>query len=375
MKKRVVIAGFGDTGLLVAVHLGSGFEVVGVSPKPCLVSGQELGVRLTEPDAWQQDYLMDFGRYRKLDGVRVLQGLVSKVDAVKQNVHVDLASGGERVEPYDVLVIASGVTNGFWRNAEVEALSEIKLGVAGAARRIARASEIAIVGGGATGVSVAANVAERVRDTRVHLFYAHEQPLPGYHPDVRDRVEARLRKLGVLLHPRHRARVPDGFRGERMTTDAVEWSTGQPAFTAELTLWAVGHTTPNSAFVPESMLDEGRFVAVDEYLRVPGYPNVFAVGDIAASDANRSSARNWGHRLVAHNIRCLLRDDAESMKRYEAPKYRWGSVFGVQDDGLEVFQPSGRRIRFPRWLVRLFLFPIAVRRAIYKGVRRAPENP
>lgn len=43
-KKKVVIAGFGDTGLLAATRLaGQGFDVVGITPKPCHHSQQELG--------------------------------------------------------------------------------------------------------------------------------------------------------------------------------------------------------------------------------------------------------------------------------------------------------------------------------------------
>ena len=39
---RVVIIGMGDTGVLVATHLGRSAEVVGISTRPALVSGQEL---------------------------------------------------------------------------------------------------------------------------------------------------------------------------------------------------------------------------------------------------------------------------------------------------------------------------------------------
>jgi NADH dehydrogenase FAD-containing subunit len=125
MKKRVVVAGFGDTGLLVAIHLASDYEVVGVSPKPCLLSGQELGSRLTRPEAWKHDYLMEFGRYKKLDRVRTIQGLIAKIDTTKQCVTVDLPDGGEQVEAYDALVISSGVTNGFWRNDTLECMKDI----------------------------------------------------------------------------------------------------------------------------------------------------------------------------------------------------------------------------------------------------------
>ncbi len=44
-KSRVLIAGLGDIGLLTAIHLARHVDVVGVSSKPELVSGQELGVR------------------------------------------------------------------------------------------------------------------------------------------------------------------------------------------------------------------------------------------------------------------------------------------------------------------------------------------
>ena len=49
---RVVIAGLGDTGLLTARHLSRHADVVGISTKPALVSGQELGMRLARPDEW-----------------------------------------------------------------------------------------------------------------------------------------------------------------------------------------------------------------------------------------------------------------------------------------------------------------------------------
>ena len=370
MRERVVIAGLGDTGLLVAIHLASHYDIVGISPKPCLVSGQELGSRLTRPDEWKQDFLMPYGRYEKLDSARTVQGRITRIDPEEQRVHVTWADGHEQVEPYDVLVLSSGVTNGFWRNDEIEDLPRITDRVAQAARQMAAANTVAIVGGGATGVSVAANLAERYPEQEVHLFYSRDQPLPGYHPKVRNRLETHLRSVGVHLHPGHRAVIPEGFLCDELTTEPVAWSTGQPPFVADLTLWAIGQMRPNSAFIPEPMLDDDGFVRADENLRVPGYANVFTVGDIAATDPNRSSARNWGYRLVAHNVRAHLQGKETAMKRYKPPRYRWGSILGLQKNGLRVFQPDGGSFRFPRWSVTRLLFPIAVRKVIYKGVRK-----
>jgi len=184
-------------------------------------------------------------------------------------------------------------------------------------------------------------------------------------------VEQHLKDVGVALHANHRAIIPPGFKCDRFTTEPVAWSAGQDSFCADLTLWAVGNMVPNNTFIPADMLDAGGFVKTDDHLRVQGYDNVFAVGDIAASDPHRSSARNWGYRLLGHNIRAHLEGRDGDMKRYEAPRYRWGSVFGVQHNGLRVFQSDGSSFRFPHWSIRTLLFPLAVRRMIYKGVRKA----
>lgn len=373
-RPRVVIAGLGDTGLLVAIHLGPGFEVLGISTKPCLVSGQELGTRLTRPEVWKQNYLMSFGRYPRLDDVQVLQGRITDLDTSAQQVTVTLPDGDQQIEPYDALVISSGVANGFWRNDALEDLTSIRDGIRRAAEQIAEADSIAIIGGGATGVSVAANVRERYPDKTVHFFYSEPQPLPGYHPKVRQRIEDHLERIGVELHPGHRALIPEGFAFDRFTTGPVSWSTGQIPFEAALTLWSVGHVRPNNSFIPGDMLDERGFVRTDQFLRVPGYPNVFAVGDIAATDPHRSSARNWGYRLVAHNVRATLKGKEHAMKQYSPPPYRWGSILGVQEDGLRVFRPDGSSFRFPRWAVQRLLFPVAVGKVIYRGIRRATST-
>ena len=49
-RPRVVIVGLGDAGLLAATQLAD-FEVVGVTPKPCHHSQQEVGGRAGAPQA------------------------------------------------------------------------------------------------------------------------------------------------------------------------------------------------------------------------------------------------------------------------------------------------------------------------------------
>jgi NADH dehydrogenase FAD-containing subunit len=312
---------------------------------------------------------MDFSRYRRLAGMRIVQGLTTRVDMVRNHVTVRSLDGGEIPLPFDVLVIASGATNGFWRDAALEDVHTINDRIDRDAERLARAGSIAVLGGGATAVSAASNLKERYPTKAVHLFFSREQPLPGYHPKVRGTVEARLARQGVMLHPGHRAVVPEGFDGDRLTAEPVEWTTGQPPFGADVTLWAVGRRRPNTGFLPAEMVDADGYVKVDAHLRVPGFENVFAVGDVAASDPNRSSARNRGFVTVAHNVRRHLTGGASRLKTFRATPYRWGSILGVQREGMRVFTPRGGSMLVRPWWVEHVLFPWIVRRVIYKGVR------
>lgn len=364
----MVVAGLGDTGVLVAVGLARHADVVGVATRPALVSGQELGNRLARPEHWRRNFLIPLRRFRRLDRVRVLHGRIAEVDPKQSVVHVELADGSSTVEPYDALVISSGVTNGFWRRQRVEGLEDVERDLAKVQAQLDAAGSVAVVGGGATGMGVATSLARRHPDKEIHLFHSGDEPLPGYHSRARRWVVGELERAGVHRHPGHRAEIPEGFRVDRLTTGAVRWSTGQDPFEADVTLWAVGDVRPNSDFLPADMLDALGFVRVDEHLRVPGYANVFAVGDIAASDPHRSSARNWGYFVVTHNVRAFLRGRGR-IRRYRAPANRWGSILGLQDDGMVVFQPNGRSFRVPHRAVQPLLFRGWTHGFLYRGLR------
>lgn len=216
-------------------------------------------------------------------------------------------------------------------------------------------------------MSVAANVAARWPEKRVDLYYPGDRPLAEHHRRTWEHLQRRIIRLGVGLHPGHRAVLPDGFAGDAITSDAVEWSTGQPPARADAVVWAIGKVRPNTEWLPLDVLDSAGFVKVTPELRVPGHRGVYATGDVAATDPLRSSARNRADAIVAHNI--AAETDGRPLRSYRAPRRRWGSVIGTQSDGVEVFAPNGRPFRIPRRAVDLVLMPVIVRRGIYRGVR------
>jgi apoptosis-inducing factor 2 len=208
-------------------------------------------------------------------------------------------------------------------------------------------------------------------DKRIDLYFPGERALGAYHPGIWKRIRGRLTDLGVGLHPGYRAVVSNGFAGDEITSEPVSWSTGQPPASAAAVLWAIGRVQPNTDWLPPELLDEHGFVRVTPDLRVPGHRGVFAVGDVAATDPLRSSARNRGDALVAHNVRAEFA--GRKLRTFRTPGRRWGSLLGIQPNGLEVFFPTGHAFRLPSWSVDRVVMPWVVRWGMYRGVRE--NNP
>jgi NADH dehydrogenase FAD-containing subunit len=276
-------------------------------------------------------------------------------------------------EEYDALVISTGVSNGFWRQPNVQSAAQVAADLRGAHDRLAAARSVIVIGGGAAAVSSAANLARTFPDKRIDLYFPGDRGLNQHHPRAWRKIRSRLIDLRVGLHPDHRAALPDGFAGDRITAEPVHWSTGQPQATADAVLWAIGRVQPNTDWLPAELLDEGGFVRVTPQLQLPGQDDVFAVGDVAATDPLRSSARNRGDGVLAHNIRAAF-DGRPLRSLRPPPKRRWGSVTGMQPDGLEVFAPTGYRVRFPAWSVERVVMPMIVRWGMYRGVRDTPQS-
>jgi NADH dehydrogenase FAD-containing subunit len=366
-RKRVVIAGLGDAGVLTAIRLARHADVVGVSAKPALVSGQELGIRLARPQDWARDNWIPFDRFRSLDKARTVQASLTGVDLAARTVFAKGDDGATIAEEYDTLVISTGVTNGFWRRPTLQSAAQIGADLRDAHDRLAAADSVIVVGGGAAAVSSAANIAITWPGKRIDLYFPGERALGGHHPRIWNRIQGRLTELGVGLHPGHRAALSNGFAGDEITSGQVEWSTGQPPASADAVLWAIGRVRPNTEWLPPELLDDDGFVRVTPELRVPGQQGVFAIGDVAATDPLRSSARNRGDALLAHNIRAEFA--GRPLRTFRAPRSRWGSVLGIQSDGLEVFLPTGHMFRFPSWSVDRVVMPWIVRWGMYRGVR------
>ncbi len=143
-----------------------------------------------------------------------------------------------------------------------------------------------IVGGGPTGVEFAASLQElidgplkkdfkelRPWTPQVHLIEANPKILKGYPEKQRYYAMRELKKKGIVLHA--------GVSVTEVTPSEVKLSDGSKIRT-ETVVWAAGIQGPETLGDWNLPLNSRKQILVDETLKVVGYDNIFAVGDIAS---------------------------------------------------------------------------------------------
>ena len=233
---------------------------------------------------------------------------VALVEATAIDVENKRVIANEGYAEYDYLVVAAGATHAYFGHDEWAAIApglkslddatklrrQILLAFESAeyepsdqARRAALT--FAIVGAGPTGVELAGAIKEiagmtipkdykhiDTRTTRVIIFEGGDRILPQFTPDLSERAARDLKEMGVEL--RTKALVSN------ITTEGVY--VGKDFIAAKNVFWAAGvKASPlgKSLGVP---LDRTGRVIVGPDLSIPGHPEVFVIGDMAAAKSD-----------------------------------------------------------------------------------------
>jgi NADH dehydrogenase len=229
----------------------------------------------------------------------VLLGDADRIDIAGRSIAVAGVS-----YPYDFLVVATGSGHAYFGHDEWAAYAPGLKTLDDALRirsRILTAFERAeatddpvertewltflIVGGGATGVELAGTLAEIARHTlkrefrridpaaaQVLLVEAGPRVLPAFPPSLSAKAQRQLERLGVLV------------RTGRPVTSVDErgvWI-GEERIPARTVLWAAGVAASPLGAALATAVDRAGRVHVTAQLGIPGHPEVFVVGDLAA---------------------------------------------------------------------------------------------
>lgn len=307
-RRRVIVAGGGYAGTTLAVRLarairpGDGIEVMLVEPNPCQQALSELDLVAVGParaefcELWHPTVFKDLP-------VTVCYDRVHDVRASESMVLVGPREGPHRGIPYWRLVIATGAIAfvppvpgledhaiTMWSVADAQELQrrmEAQFRVAAKAptpNERARALSFAVIGGGATGIEIVGTLGQmlpkRVKafgldpsDLRIRLVEGRPDILYDLPDRLRTRARLRLARLGVEL--------VTGSMVREVDSDSVTLADGRSVDASVLVFCGGAKADPDAISWGMEADPSGRLV-VDAFCRVPGRPDVYAVGDVAA---------------------------------------------------------------------------------------------
>jgi NADH dehydrogenase len=290
---------------------------------------------------------------------------------------------------YDYLVIATGASTNFYGMSDIEKHASFMKNIVDATKlrnRIIRNLEYAlltedaevmnslmdfvIVGGGPTGVELAGALTELrknafrkdypeldMRQMDIYLVEASPRLLNGMSEKASAKALEFLEEMGVHVLLNTAVKSYDGYE--------VELSTGKRLISRSL-IWAAGvKGNPIDGLNPES-ITRGNRLLVDEFNRIKGYENIFAIGDVALMEGDAKFPK--GHpqmappaqqqgRLVATNIRRLIARQPLKPFRY----FDKGSMATVGRHKAVVDMPGGVRFQgFFAWYVWMFVHLMAI---------------
>jgi NADH dehydrogenase len=376
MSKKVVIVGGGFGGLEAAKALGrSGKLRITVLDRRNHFLFQPLLYQIATADLGPSDIAAPIRQIlARHPSIQVHLETVVSVDLDNRLVHTEADN-----HPYDYLILACGSTHSYFGRNEWEerapglktieqaleirrrlllAFEEAEKEVDAAAQ--ARLLTFVIVGGGPTGVELAGAVAElgraiageefhniRPEQVRTVLLQAGERLIPGFSPSLSERARRALERKGV--------EVRLGVRAEEMGPEGVR--AGGESIPASTVMWAAGvRPSALNATLGVPLARDGR-LPVEPDMSLPGFPDVFAVGDQArfetpggplpglapvAMQQGRAAARNILRDLAGRPRKPFRYVDKGSMAVI-------GRAYAVAEMG---------RIRisgFPAWLAWIFV--------------------
>ncbi|HET9408709.1 MAG TPA: NAD(P)/FAD-dependent oxidoreductase [Candidatus Sulfotelmatobacter sp.] len=279
----------------------------------------------------------------KHENVEVLMTEVIGFDLDRQLVQTP-----DRFIPYDYLIVAAGAGHSYFGHDDWERLAPGLKTIEDALeirRRVLLAFELAerqtaageaterlnfiVVGGGPTGVELAGTLAEISRHALEHEFHAIDpksthillveggpRVLPAYSDDLSRSAQEQLERLGVEV------------RTSTVVTQVEPGAVhiGDTHMNAAVVLWAAGVAASPLGKKLSAQTDRAGRVPVEPDLSLPGHPEVFVIGDLAAAKDEHGKmlpgvapvAIQQG-RFVAKLIRQEIKEEGQE-KKWGAPR-------------------------------------------------------
>lgn len=314
-QERVVIVGCGFAGLEIAKRLRkSNFQVVLID-KNNYHQFQPLFYQVATAGLEPRDISFPIRKiFHKQKDTFIRIAEVNKINPESKTIETSIGSIS-----YNHLVLAQGATTSYFGLANVEKYSQPMKSVIEALEilntilhnledslvnkdldKIDELSNIVIVGGGATGVELAGALAEMkryvlpkdypeldCRRIRIILLEASSRVLGGLSEISSIKAEKFLKQLGVEVIKDTQVLDYDG------TTISLK---DKEPIKSRTLIWAAGIKGNSIQGLSNDIYTKSFRITVDEFNRVKGYKDIYALGDLACMITESTP---WGHPQVA----------------------------------------------------------------------------
>lgn len=357
--------------------------------------------------------------FRNAENVSFRMGEVLEVNVEKKQL---LTSIG--VMEFDYLVIASGSENKFYnfepikeelltlksipdalqiRNSIFKNLEEAVTNKAyGSLERI---MNIAIVGGGPAGLELAGALSEMKKyvipkdfpsiDTSkmsINLYEAGSRLLGAMSEEASQKSLEYLQEFGVNVYLNTRVKK---YENNTVITD-------DGSFPTDTLIWSAGVKGSPIEGLPEEVLVPGSRISVNEFNQVTGYPNLYAIGDVAAHITSEDPkglpmlapvAQQQGKHLGKNILRQIQQKPMQPFNYHnkgvmatigrkkavvDLPHYKFQGGFAwLMWMGIHIFSLVGFRskiVAFFDWLVNYLTYDKPLGLILIAAKRKVPQS-
>ena len=289
--KRIVILGAGYAGIFLATNIarylkGRAAEVILIDRNPYHQLLQEIHLVAT---GFRTANEVKIPILRLIDGmdIKFIQSTTKQIRPDKNLVVLESTE-----IKYDILIICLGASTKYFkiRGAEENSLPLRSISDASMIYdristpiKVNKKQNIVIVGGGATGVSLAGALSDFIRDSKktdslsITIIEALPTILSGWNERLVKKVNEVLHKKGIRIMTSSPVTKVENC-GSRLYLSNGAASQIQ----SSLTIWTAGVKGYDIPIDPEVEKTKDGKIIVNEFCQIDRYPNIFSIGDIAA---------------------------------------------------------------------------------------------
>lgn len=376
-KRRVIILGAGFAGLQLAKRIkDADYEIILIDQynfhqfQPLFY---QVATARLEPSA------ISFPLRKVFQGEKNLHVRIACVDKIDTNKQIVKTTEGDF--EYDLLVLATGCATNFFGNKNIEQYAfPMKSTIDAIALRnrillnfedalnvgpgdIEAVMNIVVAGGGPTGVELAGALAEMKKNvlpkdypdmdfSKLHIYLVEglHATLANMSKASQQKSQEYLESLGVTLMVNTLVQDYDG--------NTIIFKDGRTLKTKTL-IWTAGVKASVPLGISKEVIVKGGRIKVDEFSRVSGTTNVFAIGDVSYMETPEwpkghpqlaNVAINQAKSLAA-NMKRLLRNEELKPFKYKNP----GTMATIGKRKAVVDLPSFSFQGVFAWLTWMFL--------------------